>query len=113
MILLFSIWSFKSSLAVETSQKNVSAAISVLSARTSLFDPSVLDHVEGRLAALQSKMNAVAEKKQVIEDQEKERKINELYDLVQRIQSMANVLPAVVDRLDALQELHDQGKNRV
>lgn len=54
---------------METTQKNIMGAISVLSARTSLLDPAHLDHVEGRLAALQAKINAVAEKKAVIEDQ--------------------------------------------
>lgn len=54
-------------------------------------------------------MNSIAERKQVIEDQDKARKINDLYEQVQRIQAMSNVLPSLVDRLDALQELHDQG----
>ena len=95
---------------METSQKSISDAINVLSGRTSLLDPSHLDHVEGRLSALQSKMNLVVEKKQQIEDEEKVNKIGVLFNLVQKSQAMAGVLPGVVDRLDALQELHEQGK---
>jgi hypothetical protein len=46
---------------------------------------------------------------QVIEDAEKQNKISELYDLVHQSESMASALPEVVDRLEALQGLHDQG----
>ena len=48
---------------------------------------------------------------QIIEDAEKQNKISELYDLVHQSQSMAAALPEVVDRLEALQGLHDQGKH--
>lgn len=57
---------FQSALSVETSQKSILGAISVLDARTTLFEPAHLDHIEGRLAVLQQKMNDVAEKKQVL-----------------------------------------------
>ncbi len=102
---------FQSSLSVETSQKSVLGALSVLSARTALFSPEHLDHIEGRLAALQSKMNAVAEKKSIIDDQEKLTKINELYEIAGRAQAIGQVLPAVVDRLEALQGLHERGRS--
>jgi len=45
----------------------------------------------------------------VIEDAEKQNKISELYDLVHQSESMAAALPEVVDRLEALQGLHEQG----
>lgn len=97
-----------SALSLETNQKSVFGAIQVLGSRLSLLDPSHLDHIEGRLAALYQKMNAIAEKKQVIEDAKKQNKIFELYDLVHQSESMAAALPEVVDRLEALQGLHDQ-----
>ena len=96
---------------METNQKDVLAAIQVLSSRTALLDAGHLDHVEGRLAALQQKMNALAEKKQVLEDQEKQNKINELYELAQRSDAHSSVLTDVVDRLDGLQGLHGQGQS--
>ena len=49
---------------------------------------------------------------QIIEDAEKQNKISELYDLVHQSESMAAALPEVVDRLEALQGLHDQGKRK-
>ncbi len=94
---------------METSQKTLLDAVSVLSARTSLLDPSHLDHVEARLAALQNRLAAVADRKAVVEDQEKAARINDLYDLVLRTHSVGqDVLPAVVDRLEALQGLHEK-----
>jgi Dynamitin len=45
----------------------------------------------------------------VIEDAEKQNKISELYDLVHQSESMAAALPEVVDRLETLQGLHEQG----
>ncbi len=50
---------------LETNQKSVFGAIKVLGSRLSLLEPSHLDHVEGRLAALHQKLNVIAEKKQV------------------------------------------------
>jgi hypothetical protein len=44
----------------------VFGAIQVLGSRLSLLEPSHLDHVEGRLAALHQKMSAIADKKQVL-----------------------------------------------
>ena len=98
---------------METSQKSLLSALSLLSARTALLDPSHLDHVEGRLAALHAKMNAVAEKKAVLEEQEKQSRVNELYETVQKVESVGKVLPAVVDRLESLQGLHDQGEEKL
>lgn len=95
-------------LSMETNQKSLMGAIGVLSSRTSLLDPGHLDHVEGRLFALQQKMNAVAEKKQVIDDTEKQNKISELYELVQKSEGMSSALPDIVDRLETLEGLHDQ-----
>ncbi len=105
----FIIAPFQSSLCLETNSKSVSGALSVLLSRTSLLQPSHLDHVEGRLAVLVQKMNEVAEKKAALDDQEKQTKLNELYDLVQKCDGMAAALPEIVDRLETLQGLHQQG----
>ena len=100
---------FQADLSMETNQKSVTGAIQVLSSRLSLLNPSHLDHVEGRLAALLQKMNTLAERKSVIEDSEKQSKISELYDLCIKTEANAVVLPEIVDRLDSLQTLHEQG----
>lgn len=95
-------------LSVETNQKSIMNAISVLTARTCLLDPNHLDHVEGRLFALQQKLKELSDKKSIIEDVDKQNKISELYDLVQRNEGIASALPDVVNRLEALENLHHQ-----
>ena len=66
---------FQSVLSVETNTKNVTAAISVLNSRLGLLEPSHLEHVEGRLAALLQKLNSISEKKAALEDSEKNNKV--------------------------------------
>jgi len=95
-------------LSVETNTKNVTAAISVLNSRLGLLEPSHLEHVEGRLAALLQKLTSISEKKVALEDSEKNNKVAELYDMVTANQAIATALPDVVDRLDSLQALHEQ-----
>ena len=96
-----------STLSIETNQKNVFGAVDVLNTKLSLLNPSNLDHIEGRLAALLEKMNSAAEQKDVKEDAEKQGKIEELYDLCVKGEANSVVLSDVVDRLDALQSLHE------
>ena len=96
-----------STLSIETNQKNVFGAVDVLNTKLSLLNPSNLDHIEGRLAALLQKMNSAAEQKDVKEDVEKQGKIEELYDLCVKGEANSVVLSDVVDRLDALQSLHE------
>ena len=94
---------------METNQKTVTGAMQVLNSRLNLLSPSHLDHVEGRLAALLQKMSNVADKKAVLDDAEKQSKISELYDVCMKAEANAVVLPNIVDRLESLQTLHDQG----
>ena len=94
---------------METNQKTVTGAMQVLNSRLNLLSPSHLDHVEGRLAALLQKMNNVADKKAVLDDAEKQSKISELYEVCMKAEANAVVLPNIVDRLESLQTLHDQG----
>lgn len=97
-----------SPLAMQTNDKSVIAAIQLLSARTSLLDPSHLDQVEGRLIALQQRLLQISEKKSQIDDLEKQNKITELYDLLKRTEMLNVNVPVIMDRLLALKELHEQ-----
>merc|ERR1719445_2512200 len=83
-----------SSLCLETNAKSIAGAASVLMSRTALLQPAHLDHVEGRLALL--------------DDAEKQSRIDELYESVQKYDGMAAALPDIVDRLETLQGLHQQ-----
>ena len=45
-------------LTTETGSRTLAGAVQVLSAKTALLDPDKLDHIEGRLGALQAKLEA-------------------------------------------------------
>ncbi|KAG9340627.1 hypothetical protein JZ751_021183 [Albula glossodonta] len=81
----------------------------LLQARVSALDSATLDQVEARLQSVLGKMNEIAKHKAAIEDAETQSKVSQLYDVVQKWDSMATILPQVVQRLIAVKELHEQG----
>ncbi|CAL4063134.1 unnamed protein product [Meganyctiphanes norvegica] len=97
-----------SSLSAWTNHKSVLGAIQVLSSRLSLLEPSHLDHIEGRLHSVHTRMNSISEKKQAIDDADKQSKVSELYELVKKSETLCSALPEVVDRLVSLEDLHEQ-----
>ncbi|KAI1899971.1 hypothetical protein AGOR_G00067420 [Albula goreensis] len=80
----------------------------LLQARVSALDSATLDQVEARLQSVLGKMNEIAKHKAAIEDAETQSKVSQLYDVVQKWDSMATILPQVVQRLIAVKELHEQ-----
>lgn len=66
----------QSSLSAWTNHKSVVGAVQVLSARLALLEPAHLDHVEGRLHAVHTRMNSISEKKAAIEDADKQSKVS-------------------------------------
>jgi len=97
-----------STLTAETNNKSVVGAITVLAGKLKLLEPGQLEQVEGRMYALTQKLNTISEKKESIEDLEKNTKVCELYDMVKKWDAVVDTLPHVVDRLTALKELHEQ-----
>lgn len=66
----------QSSLSAWTNHKSVMGAVQVLSARLALLEPAHLDHIEGRLHAVHTRMNSISEKKAAIEDADKQSKVS-------------------------------------
>jgi len=93
-------------LAMETNQKSLAGAVNVLAAKTALLDPNHLDHVEGRLAALQHKLTRLSDSKSSLDTAESKSKLDELYDVATKSSAMYATLPEVIDRLEALQTIH-------
>jgi len=87
-----------------TRSSSLVGAVGCLGSKMALLEPEQLSQVEGRVAALATRLGQLGEKK----DQEKERKIGELYDVVQKCDAMCVALPEVIERLAALQGLHQQ-----
>ncbi|KAJ4442794.1 hypothetical protein ANN_04387, partial [Periplaneta americana] len=96
-------------LSLDTQHKSLVEVAQQLSAKASLLDSAQLDHIEGRLTALAQKMDSINEKTAATpEDAERNRKINELYDLVKKTETLSQILPQTLDRLLALESLHKQ-----
>merc|ERR1719452_434579 len=94
-------------LTMETGKKNISQAVQVLSAKTTLMDPSKLDHIEGRLGALQQKLGYLQESKSTLDD-ESMAKVDHMLSTVERSKPLYSSLPEVVVRMESLQNLHQQ-----
>ncbi|XP_076360765.1 dynactin subunit 2 [Tachypleus tridentatus] len=95
-------------LTLHTNEKSIMAAINILSAKIQLLDPSNVEAIEARLVVLQHRLQQVTEKKAQVEEADKQGKIAEIYELLKKAETMSVTLPSVVDRLVALQELHQQ-----
>jgi len=96
-----------SMLTMETGKKSISQAVQVLSAKTTLMDPSKLDHIEGRLGALQQKLGFLQESKSTL-DNESMAKVDYMLSTVERSKPLYATLPEVVVRMESLQNLHQQ-----
>jgi len=96
-------------LSLDTQHKSLVEVAQELNAKANLLDSAQLDHIEGRLTALAQKMDSINEKTAATpEDLERNHKMNELYELVTKTETLAQVLPQTVDRLLALESLHRQ-----
>jgi len=95
-------------LSMETNKKSLAGAVNVLAAKTALLDPNHLDHVEGRLAALQHKLTRLSDSKSGLDTAENKTKLDELYDVTSKSRGMYEALPEVIDRLEALQTIHSK-----
>lgn len=94
-------------LCMETNKKTVTQAVQVLSAKTSLLDPYYLDHVEGRLSALQQKLGALTDHKSELDSEAKGR-LDSLLAVAEKSQPLYTSLPDTVQRMETLQNLHMQ-----
>jgi len=92
---------------METNKKNLSQAVQVLASKTSLLDPYYLDHVEGRLGALQQKLMHIQDQKPGL-DSEASAKLDTLLAVAEKSEPLYNSLGETVQRVETLQSLHAQ-----
>lgn len=95
-------------LTVGLQGSNLMDTVEILQAKVNLLDVASLDQVEARLQSVLGKMNEIAKHKAAIEDADTESKVHQLYDVVQKWDSMSGTLPQVVQRLVTLKQLHEQ-----
>ncbi|KAL1494229.1 hypothetical protein ABEB36_009855 [Hypothenemus hampei] len=98
-----------SRLTVATNKSTLLEAAQHLSATASLLDSSQLDHIEGRLSALAQKLEAIGlKKKELQQDEEKDKMIMELYEQVKNSENITKLLPQTIERLKALEAFHNK-----
>ena len=83
---------------METNKKSLAGAVNVLAAKTALLDPNHLDHVEGRLAALQHKLTRLSDSSSSLDTADNKTKLDELDDITSKSRGMYEALPEVIDR---------------
>ena len=86
-------------------EPNLVSAVERLEEKVSLLDKQNLDMLEFRLQSLLDKLKEVKTKPVV---SEKLTKVQEMYELAQKWDSVADSLPLIVDRLQVLDPLHQQ-----
>jgi len=97
-------------LSAQTDGKSLSRAVDMLASRKSFMQQQHVDHVEGRLAALTYKMNAIGEQKVAVEMANREDKVTRLVDTVASQAALASVLPDLAERIELVGGVQDSAK---
>ncbi|XP_034182235.2 dynactin subunit 2 [Osmia lignaria lignaria] len=89
--------------------QGVMEAVQELGAKAALLDMYQLDIIESRLATLIHKMDNIQQKKVALAlDSEQEQKIFEMYDIMKQTETVSQILPQTVNRMLALNTIHQQ-----
>lgn len=84
-------------------------AVRLLLGQLSVLNSSQLDAVDTRVSNLLPKLEQTAAKLDS-QDPEKDKRINELYEIILRANKESHLLPDVLQRMVALESLHQKGK---
>lgn len=83
-------------------------ATACMQAKLTLFDVAHIEEIAARLQGLLHCINEISQKKSAIEDVNKQTKIAELHSLITSWDSVATIVPDLIERLKALQPLNEQ-----
>lgn len=90
--------------------QGVIEAVQQLAAKSALLDSTQVEAMEGRIATLSHRLDTVAQKKSALSaDSERDQKIAEMYDIMQKTEPLAQVLPETIERMIALNAIHRRG----
>lgn len=73
-----------------------------------LLDAEKLDKVDTKMHLLLQRVNQLNEKKNIVEDQEKLSKVNELFQMMSGWKDISASVPVLIERLSSLSELHQK-----
>jgi len=101
-------------LSSQTDNQNLGKSMKILEDRKAFLRPQHIDHVEGRLSALNFKINSISEQKSAVDNATKDDKVNKLASLVTSQSSLASgVLPEMVERLEVVTSLREAAETWV
>ena len=80
-----------------------------MSSKVYLLEPANLDQVDSQLGTLQTKLSQVAERRVQLDEAHNTDRVNQMYEVVKRCDTLMPSLESVVQSLSALQDLHEQG----
>lgn len=96
--------------------KSLAESSRIIASKVTLLNTGQLEAIDARMSSLVAKMDQVAERTAAITgsaDVERDNKIRELYELAKTADEMSQLLPQAVDRMAALESLHQQSSNFV
>lgn len=95
-------------IADERGSNNLTEVAASIKAKLSLFDITHIDIIATRLQGLLHCINEISQKKDAMEHVENQSKINELHQLITSWDSVATVVPDLIDQLKSLHALNEQ-----
>lgn len=91
---------------------NLLEGVQQLTTKAALLQPNQLDLIEARLNNLSNKMDTIAEKSSgTNQDAQRDQKVLELYEIAKRTEPIAQALPDMLERMQALEALHKYATN--
>lgn len=100
-----------SRLSMALHSNNLLDAVQKVSTIAALLQPAQLDMIETRVGNLASKMDAIAASVNIqSKDASVDRKTLELYEIAKRAEPIAQLLPNMLARMQALENLHKYGE---
>lgn len=100
-----------SRLSLALHSNNLLDAVQKVSTVAALLQPTQLDVIETRIGNLANKMDAIAATSNSIsKDASVDQKTLELYEMAKRAEPIAQLLPNMLQRMQALENLHNYGK---
>ncbi|XP_026463247.1 dynactin subunit 2-like [Ctenocephalides felis] len=100
-----------SRLMLATGRNTLMEAAQVLSSRVSMLQSPQLDQIDMRLGFIGSKMDSIITQQGGAQAAEKDQKIIELYDHIKKSEDIYQLVPDLLERMQALTELHKEASN--
>ncbi|EDO42225.1 predicted protein [Nematostella vectensis] len=96
---------------LEIKEKSLLSAVSAIQSKIALLDANHIEHIDARLQGVLHHVSQISEKKNEVENAAKQSKVSQLYDQLNKWDTVVDVVPDVIDRLHSLKALHQQASH--